>query len=61
MKEPWDRLVAEAVPSDHIVQLYQDPDFLFNGDVHSSWRHCSSRTEARAMPPLLASASSDRT
>jgi hypothetical protein len=26
--EPWDRLVAEAGPNDHIVQLYQDQDFL---------------------------------
>jgi hypothetical protein len=26
--EPWDRLVAHAAPSDHIVQLYQDQDFL---------------------------------
>jgi hypothetical protein len=24
----WDRLVADAGPSDHIVQLYQDQDFL---------------------------------
>src|ERR1051325_2292409 len=24
----WDRVVADAAPSDHIVQLYQDPDFL---------------------------------
>ena len=27
-REPWDRLVADAAPSDHIVQLYQDEDFL---------------------------------
>ena len=26
--EPWDRLVADAAPCDHIVQLYQDQDFL---------------------------------
>lgn len=26
--EPWARVVAEAAPSDHIVQLYQDEDFL---------------------------------
>src|SRR5215510_5578806 len=26
--EPWDRLVADAGPRDHIVQLYQDQDFL---------------------------------
>src|ERR1700742_2110037 len=26
--EPWDRLVADAGPCDHIVQLYQDEDFL---------------------------------
>lgn len=26
--EPWDRVVAEAAPRDHIVQLYQDQDFL---------------------------------
>jgi hypothetical protein len=26
--ETWDRVVAEAAPSDHIVQLYQDQDFL---------------------------------
>src|SRR5215471_8485550 len=26
--EPWDRLVADAAPPDHIVQLYQDQDFL---------------------------------
>ena len=26
--EPWDQLVADAAPSDHIVQLYQDQDFL---------------------------------
>jgi hypothetical protein len=26
--EPWDGLVAGATPSDHIVQLYQDQDFL---------------------------------
>jgi hypothetical protein len=26
--EPWHHVVAEAAPSDHIVQLYQDEDFL---------------------------------
>ena len=26
--EPWDRVVADAEPCDHIVQLYQDEDFL---------------------------------
>jgi MEDS: MEthanogen/methylotroph, DcmR Sensory domain len=26
--EPWDRVVADAAPRDHIVQLYQDQDFL---------------------------------
>jgi len=26
--EAWDLVVAEAAPSDHIVQLYQDQDFL---------------------------------
>ena len=26
--EPWDRVVADAGPCDHIVQLYQDEDFL---------------------------------
>src|SRR6202795_5171427 len=26
--EPWDRVVADAAPCDHIVQLYQDQDFL---------------------------------
>jgi hypothetical protein len=26
--ESWDRVVANAVPCDHIVQLYQDQDFL---------------------------------
>ena len=26
--EPWDRVVAGAAPCDHIVQLYQDQDFL---------------------------------
>jgi DcmR-like sensory protein len=26
--EPWDRLVADARPHDHIVQLYQDQEFL---------------------------------
>jgi hypothetical protein len=26
--EPWDRVVANAAPCDHIVQLYQDQDFL---------------------------------
>ncbi|MGZ5233412.1 MAG: MEDS domain-containing protein, partial [Burkholderiales bacterium] len=26
--KPWDELVADAGPSDHIVQLYQDEDFL---------------------------------
>jgi hypothetical protein len=25
---PWDRMVADAAPCDHIVQLYQDQDFL---------------------------------
>ena len=25
---PWDAVVADAVPHDHIVQLYQDQDFL---------------------------------
>jgi MEDS: MEthanogen/methylotroph, DcmR Sensory domain len=25
---PWDRVVADAAPGDHIVQLYQDQDFL---------------------------------
>jgi DcmR-like sensory protein len=27
-REPWRRLLAEAAPRDHIVQLYQDQDFL---------------------------------
>ena len=27
-REPWDHLVANACPCDHIVQLYQDEDFL---------------------------------
>jgi hypothetical protein len=27
-REPWDRVVADAAPCDHIVQLYQDHDFL---------------------------------
>ena len=26
--EPWDHVVADAGPCDHIVQLYQDEDFL---------------------------------
>src|SRR5215210_9432699 len=26
--EPWDSLVADAAPCDHIVQLYQDEQFL---------------------------------
>jgi hypothetical protein len=26
--EPWDGIVADAAPSDHIVQLYQDESFL---------------------------------
>lgn len=26
--EPWDQLVAQAGPTNHIVQLYQDQDFL---------------------------------
>jgi len=26
--QPWERLVADAAPRDHIVQLYQDQDFL---------------------------------
>jgi hypothetical protein len=26
--EPWERLLADARPSDHIVQLYQDDEFL---------------------------------
>ena len=26
--EPWHRVVSDAAPSDHIVQLYQDQDFL---------------------------------
>jgi hypothetical protein len=26
--QPWDRVVADAAPCDHIVQLYQDQDFL---------------------------------
>jgi hypothetical protein len=26
--EPWAQVVADAAPSDHIVQLYQDHDFL---------------------------------
>ena len=30
--EPWERVVADAAPCDHIVQLYQDQDFL-NGAV----------------------------
>ena len=24
----WDRLLTEAAPRDHVVQLYQDQDFL---------------------------------
>src|SRR6185295_10856226 len=28
VNEPWDRVVADAAPRDHIVQLYQDQDFL---------------------------------
>src|SRR4051812_9857079 len=27
-REPWHRLLAEAAPRDHIVQLYQDQHFL---------------------------------
>jgi hypothetical protein len=27
-REPWDRVVVDAAPGDHIVQLYQDQDFL---------------------------------
>ncbi|MGZ6565061.1 MAG: MEDS domain-containing protein, partial [Solirubrobacteraceae bacterium] len=27
-REPWDRVVADAAPGEHIVQLYQDQDFL---------------------------------
>ena len=27
-REPWARVVADAAPCDHIVQLYQDQDFL---------------------------------
>jgi DcmR-like sensory protein len=26
--EPWERVVADAAPGDHIVHLYQDQDFL---------------------------------
>ena len=26
--ETWDRVVVNAIPCDHIVQLYQDQDFL---------------------------------
>src|SRR5512133_2410660 len=26
--QPWARVVADAAPRDHIVQLYQDQDFL---------------------------------
>jgi hypothetical protein len=24
-REPWERLLVDAAPRDHIVQLYQDP------------------------------------
>src|ERR1700752_1897558 len=27
-REPWDYLLTDAGPRDHIVQLYQDQDFL---------------------------------
>jgi hypothetical protein len=27
-REPWDQVVADAAPGDHIVQLYQDREFL---------------------------------
>jgi len=27
-REPWDRVLADAAPAEHIVQLYQDEDFL---------------------------------
>ena len=27
-REPWDQVVADAAPGDHIVQLYQDQEFL---------------------------------
>ena len=27
-REPWDHVVADAAPGDHIVQLYQDQEFL---------------------------------
>ena len=27
-RQPWHRLLTEAAPRDHIVQLYQDQDFL---------------------------------
>src|SRR5215469_3383818 len=30
--EPWEEVVVGAAPGDHIVQLYQEPDFL-NGAV----------------------------
>ena len=26
--DPWEQVVADASPHDHIVQLYQDHDFL---------------------------------
>jgi hypothetical protein len=28
--EPWEQLLVDAAPHDHIVQLYQDQDFLSN-------------------------------
>jgi len=27
-RESWDQVVADAAPGDHIVQLYQDQEFL---------------------------------
>src|SRR5689334_16070634 len=27
-RETWDRVLADAAPCDHIVQLYQDQEFL---------------------------------
>ena len=47
---PWEQVVADAVPCDHIVQLYQEQDFLNRAVVPV--RRCWSR-ERRGRHPRV--------
>ena len=50
-REPWDQVVADAAPSDHIVQLYQDQDFLNRAVCRFARAGIASPCQVRAVAP----------